>query len=620
MTDRSSREFLTEQDILRALDSCGSDTSDNSSSWDNTDDDPSFEPTERDLKRKLSSSDNQNSDSEPPISPNVHSCDNSEQPAPKRKRGRPKRDISVTSQNQDSDSDSDWNEIEEGNDPGHKHNFMYQELPGPKHCPPPDSPPIYYFSLFFTVSLLDLFVVETNRYASQILESNLNISPHSSKVQFRPVTRNEIKGFLAVILNMGIIKKPTIKSYWSCSSSQSIPWFQNMFSRSRFQLLLRFFHIVDNTKLASPGQPNYDPCAKFQPLVDHANRLFRFHFTPHQYISVDESLVGTKNHTQILQYMPNKHHHRWGIKFWVICDSVVNYCLGFYCYKGASSEEAKKNVMKNGLGYHVVMNLLKMGNYLKKGYHVFIDNYFTSFELIKDLYANETFLTGTWRKNRKGIPKEFHKKFDVGERKYRRKNSFLSMAFREKKSQKAPVILISSDCTAEVTQRQKIYNGREKCIVRPKMAVDYSTFMGGIDTSDMMLYTYLDERRTIKYWKKVVFNILGRMVLNAYILYKMNCSTNKKPISRLDFTIAIIQHLEKEWLKEKDETGLQCGASSDASARGSGLTKLPDKKERNCCVCSKESTQQGGKRKKTRTACSKCGRGLHALCYPQHIC
>lgn len=26
--------------------------------------------------------------------------------------------------------------------------------------------------------------------------------------------------------------------------------------------------------------------------------------------------------------------------------------------------------------------------------------------------------------------------------------------------------------------------------------------MGGIDTSDMVVYSYLNERRTVKYWKK----------------------------------------------------------------------------------------------------------------------
>jgi hypothetical protein len=46
--------------------------------------------------------------------------------------------------------------------------------------------------------------------------------------------------------------------------------------------------------------------------------------------------------------------------------------------------------------------------------------------------------------------------------------------------------------------------------------------MGGIDSSDMMLYTYLDERQTVQYWKNIAFSVVARMVLNSYILCKEN--------------------------------------------------------------------------------------------------
>jgi hypothetical protein len=40
--------------------------------------------------------------------------------------------------------------------------------------------------------------------------------------------------------------------------------------------------------------------------------------------------------------------------------------------------------------------------------------------------------------------------------------------------------------------------------------------MDGIDSADMMLYTYLDETWMVHYWKKVAFNVIARMVLNSY--------------------------------------------------------------------------------------------------------
>jgi hypothetical protein len=38
-------------------------------------------------------------------------------------------------------------------------------IPGPKHAPPPSADPIDYFNLFFTQTLWNIFVLETNRYA-----------------------------------------------------------------------------------------------------------------------------------------------------------------------------------------------------------------------------------------------------------------------------------------------------------------------------------------------------------------------------------------------------------------------------------------------------------------------
>ena len=81
--------------------------------------------------------------------------------------------------------------------------------------------------------------------------------------------------------------------------------------------------------------------------------------------------------------------------------------------------------------------------------------------------------------------------------------------------------------------------------------------MGGVDASDAMLYSYLDERRTVKYWKKIAFNIFSRMILNSYIIYKQNLSAGCNTMSRLDFTIKIVDALSKEWLEEKNsEVGI----------------------------------------------------------------
>ena len=60
------------------------------------------------------------------------------------------------------------------------------------------------FSLFFRDSLLDYLVDKTNVYAQRKLSSS-QLMMFALYRNWRPVTKEEMKGFIAVILNMGII-------------------------------------------------------------------------------------------------------------------------------------------------------------------------------------------------------------------------------------------------------------------------------------------------------------------------------------------------------------------------------------------------------------------------------
>lgn len=42
--------------------------------------------------------------------------------------------------------------------------------------------------------------------------------------------------------------------------------------------------------------------------------------------------------------------------------------------------------------------------YLNQGYKIYMDNYYTSPQLLKDLYQKGTYGTGTVASNRKGLP------------------------------------------------------------------------------------------------------------------------------------------------------------------------------------------------------------------------
>ena len=61
------------------------------------------------------------------------------------------------------------------------------------------------------------------------------------------VDKDEIRTFIALILAMGLVNKPTIHSYWSTDILQT-PFFTNTMSRNQFTQILRYTHFVKNTQ------------------------------------------------------------------------------------------------------------------------------------------------------------------------------------------------------------------------------------------------------------------------------------------------------------------------------------------------------------------------------------
>ena len=528
-------------------------------------------------------------------------------------------DQSSESESEDSDTSSDdgnvprptpWLRVydEQGKDPPPE--FPFDPNTGPKNIPGNCTKPVDFFMLLFTTNLLLTSVRNTNSYAAEFIRDNGPRLRRTSAVKrWVDTSLREMKAFVAIVLNMGLIRKPTIYSYWSTTSSQLTPWFTSCMPRERFQLLMKFFHLV-RTPLPRPGDPNYDPCARFDPIVQVANETFKHYYVPRKQLSIDESLIGTKNKTQLMQYLPNKHHHKWGIKLWMLCEAATAYVHSFYVYRGK-----RDNVDDTNLSHKVVVKLLEMSNLLRKGYHVFIDNFFTGIKLALELLSKRTYTTGTIRRNRKGLPVGLKKQLKPGEMSYFRKDELLGVAYRQKKSQKNPVLLLTTKSMAtatEVQARVRGVPGGRGPVTKPDVVLDYNKHMGGVDQSDMMMYAYLDERRTVKYWKKVTFSIINRMVVNSYILYKE--SMPGSTMTHYGFVVKVVEALVEEQLLMRQD---RAGPAGDADPSPKpALATIPDKKEKDCTVCSNPK----GPRKRSRTMCTVCQKGLHGICFGKHKC
>ena len=87
---------------------------------------------------------------------------------------------------------------------------------------PPTCSPLQILKSLLTDEIIKIIVDETNKYAGK-----------KEKEKFENCTVDELWSFLALVILMGIVKKPTVKSYWSCDKILETPYFSKIMSRNR---------------------------------------------------------------------------------------------------------------------------------------------------------------------------------------------------------------------------------------------------------------------------------------------------------------------------------------------------------------------------------------------------
>ena len=115
-------------------------------------------------------------------------------------------------------------------------------------------------------------------------------------------------------------------------------------------------------------------------------------------MAIDERMVKSRHRSGFRQFIKDK-PTKWGIKLWVLADSSNGYTVDFNIY---ISRAAGQTIGEHGLGYDVVMSL--MAPYFGKGYHLFVDNFYSTLSLHKHLYDQGVTATGTILQSRRSFP------------------------------------------------------------------------------------------------------------------------------------------------------------------------------------------------------------------------
>lgn len=143
-------------------------------------------------------------------------------------------------------------------------------------------------------------IAETNRYHYSIPIAN-NSDKRKHQKEWEPVNREELYYFLAVVIMMSVIKKATLKSYWSTDPLLATPIFADIMPRDRFLEILRSLHFNNNDE-----QPVGDRLFKIEPVIGILKEKFQQFVIPYQNLCIDESLMLWKGRLAFKQYIPKK--------------------------------------------------------------------------------------------------------------------------------------------------------------------------------------------------------------------------------------------------------------------------------------------------------------------------
>ena len=451
-----------------------------------------------------------------------------------------------------------------------------------------------YFSLFINDDLLNYFVAETNRFAEQFISASA--TRRRSRVNdWHPTDPNEMRQFLGLLFLTGIIRKPAFHLYWSKDPLYFTPLFGAIMTRNRFQLLLKFLHFNDNTQMPAADAPFPDKLFKIRPLLDHLCEKFGEVYTPSCNISIDESLLLWKGRLAFKQYIPLK-RARFGIKCFMLCEDS-GYTYRFKIYTG--KENAPQNQGTLSVSERVVVDLMEP--LLEKGYHLYIDNWYSSITLFKYLYEHHTQACGTVRINRRGFPEPVKQaKLRRGEVSAYRSSELLALKFKDKRD----VTMLSTIHNEEMVQGRR--NAAQQ---KPKCISDYNKYMGGVDRTDQLLQPYEIARKSLKWYKKLALHFLQLAMLNGFLLFKKDGGRKRF----LEFQHDVISVLV---------FGQDNGAHHDIP-REENVVRLTErhfveqipptegkqKAQKRCKVCYKKNI-----RKETRYYCPSCP-STPGLCY-----
>ncbi len=321
----------------------------------------------------------------------------------------------------------------------------------------------------------------------------------------------------------------------------------------KFHTLLRFIHVCSLENQPERTDQSYDPSYKVKEVSEYLESHYERLFVPGRNLSLDETLIRAFGRIKFKVRIISK-AARYGIKLYVITDAETAFVLKVIIYTGKTTygPEDQQDMKKT-----VSIVKLLCQNFDGSYRTVFVDRFYTSIDLLKELDKMKLFVTGTCMRNR--IPKELviakssviYKLMNRGDYKQHKysyvteNNVIKNYGLVCWKDRDIVYCLTNSIAT---TGTGSCFRGSNKgciCIERPNVIGEYNKYMGGVDLADQRRLhcnsTIMGQHR---WWLKLFFNLIDVATANSLVLYQSTLNEEeKKSMNIVEFKQRLVMGL-----------------------------------------------------------------------------
>ena len=263
---------------------------------------------------------------------------------------------------------------------------------------------------------------------------------HSRQQRWKEINECDLKVFVAHLLVMSVVKRSNFSKYWTNKDITRMPFFGKYMGRNTVQMIMSNLHAEGGTGMASripPNAPNYDPLHKIRKFANMVQERFKLLYSPTRRLSIDEASCPFRGRSSFRVYNKDK-PNKWSIKFYEVCEVQTGYICAFDIFGGKGKTICAENAPvldpNCTTTTKVVLGLLDSVQLLDKGFFIYLDNFYNSYELQMELHSRNTYCCGTLRRKRRGNSKAVElARLKKGECCFRRNGPVLQLKWTEKK-------------------------------------------------------------------------------------------------------------------------------------------------------------------------------------------